>query len=169
MRAMHLVLAVAVALGGSVFVSAQCTCQPCECRDCDCGPTYAQAYEKAVHQNLPLVVFVKQKARVVPGCVSCRWDAYPGQGVPGVAVGLPDGKGGIDEAFRRDSYPTTEWLLANIKDEQWKREQKKGALAGVGHPLWMNGAPRYRPASFEDDRNYRSPLFAPRGGCGPTG
>jgi hypothetical protein len=73
----------------------------------------------AVRLERPLLIFVRQQPRPVPGCVSTAVDRYPGQdGYPGVVIGLPDGQGGIVEASRRDSYPTEAWLAAHVRELQ---------------------------------------------------
>src|SRR5581483_11584026 len=92
----------------ALFAPAQCPCQPCrpqacQAQDCDC---FEEAYDQAVRDNKPLLIFVQQKARGIEGCLSCSVACYPGQRGAGVIIGLPDGKGNLLEVARRDSYPT---------------------------------------------------------------
>jgi len=105
--------------------SAQCLCDSgadrCACKDCWCGWSYDDAWRLAVQSHQPLLVFVRQKPSRVPGCISCRRDAYPGQPVPGVIIGLPDGAGGVEEAGRRDGTATTAWLAQRVRELQAAR------------------------------------------------
>lgn len=107
---------------------AQCDCvakyDSCLCYDCDCGLTYDQAYDAAIAAHKPLIVYVRQPARPVPGCVVCRRDRYPGQPVAGVVIGLPDGRGGLDEVAHRDSYPEAAWIARRVGELQADRKRQ---------------------------------------------
>ncbi len=104
----------------ALFAPAQCPCQPCrpqacQAQDCDC---FEEAYDQAVRDNKPLLIFVQQKARGIEGCLSCSVACYPGQRGAGVIIGLPDGKGNLLEVARRDSYPTEAWLQRRVAELQ---------------------------------------------------
>ena len=124
-------LSLALCLPVSAQHACPCTMDgPCPCGDaCACSLTYPDAYGLAVRTNRPLLVFVRQAARKVEGCVCCRAEKYPGQVFPGVILGLPDGKGRIDEIGRRDSGSgaTAEWVQTRIRD--WRRYLASKELA----------------------------------------
>ncbi len=104
-----------------------CHCGPvCPCGDaCDCGYSYDLAYQEAVSKNKPLVVFVRQVPRPVPGCILCRVERFSGQADPGVILALPDGAGGLDEVARKDSYPTSAWLAERLGALQQERSRQQ--------------------------------------------
>ncbi len=122
-----------------------CAASPPSRADCPCGPACSQACPKACDclekacqqataQNKALLIFVRQPAQVVEGCVSVRVEVYPGQQhLPGVIMALPDGKGGLIEVARRDSYPTVEWLKIRVQElrSQWCRPAD--LCGGIGY------------------------------------
>jgi hypothetical protein len=55
-------------------------------------PTYAEAYTLAIERGKPLLVFVGQPVREVPGCVCIERDAFPGAAKEAVVIGFPEGK-----------------------------------------------------------------------------
>jgi hypothetical protein len=65
-------------------------------------PSYADRYAAAARAGKPLVVWVGQPAKAVPGCVSVRADGFPDAAKVGVVVGVPSGRG-----FRRADLPGT--------------------------------------------------------------
>ena len=70
-------------------------------------PTYADRYAAAVRAGQPLVVWVGQVTRPVPGCVTVRADRFPDAGPVAVVVGVPSGRG-----FRRIDLPGTPSVTA---------------------------------------------------------
>jgi hypothetical protein len=89
-------------------------------------PSWDKVVATAVRLERPLLIFVRQRPRPVPGCVSTAVDSYPGQdGYPGVVIGLPDGQGGVVEATRRDSYPTAAWLAFRVRELQAQARRLK--------------------------------------------
>jgi hypothetical protein len=70
----------------------------------------------ALADGKPLLIFVRQPALAVAGCVSCRLESYPGQDYPGVVICIPDGSGGLVEAGRRDCYPSALWLERRVAE-----------------------------------------------------
>jgi hypothetical protein len=74
---------------------------------------FLDARAVALADGKPLLLFVRQPALAVPGCVSCRLESYPGQDYPGVIICLPDG-GRLVEAGRRDCYPGAAWLERRV-------------------------------------------------------
>ncbi len=133
----------------------QCLCENgCACRDCDCGLTYDQAYTKAVQEGRPLVVYVRQRPAPVPGCCVCRADTF--QTAPGVILALPDGKGGLDEVARRDSYPTPAWIAQRVGELIGARQKKQAKERAEQQRLATFSTPTFTPA-------LRS--APPRGGC----
>ena len=86
-------LALALVFVGIPAALAQCHCAPCLCKDCSCASlTYAQAYDLALRQVKPLVVFVNVKTAPVPEAVCCEVKTIGFQTTanPGVIVSVPD-------------------------------------------------------------------------------
>ncbi len=54
---------------------------------------YAEAYTRAVQTGRPLVVFVGQPVRELPGCVCVGAGSFPGAAKEAVVIGLPAGGG----------------------------------------------------------------------------
>lgn len=54
-------------------------------------PTYAEAYAKAVEGGKPLVVYVGQPVREMPGCVCVGLGSFPGVEKEAVVIGFPEG------------------------------------------------------------------------------
>lgn len=79
---------------------------------------YPDAYEVCIQKNLPLVVFVNQSARTVPGCVSCEVTKFPGADNLCVVVGVPDGAGGIDRVADFYGPANVARIMQAVKD--WK-------------------------------------------------
>ena len=52
-------------------------------------PSYAASYQRAVDEAKPLVVFVRQPATAVPGCITVVVEAFPDVVAPAVVVGVP--------------------------------------------------------------------------------
>ena len=63
-------------------------------------PTYAEQYANALKDGKPLVVWVGQPARSLPGCVSVTAEQFPGADAVAVVVGVPAGG-----ALRRVDVP----------------------------------------------------------------
>lgn len=121
---------------------------------------YGDAYDKAVRLDRPLVVFVRCPARAVAGCVTCRHDGYPGfvdttGRYDGVVVGLPDGKGGIDEVARTKAGGDDRWVHDRLDEAKQKRQFKVlGRQVDFGQrPVYTPGG-TFAPGGFS--------LFAPR-------
>jgi hypothetical protein len=77
---------------------------------------FLDARALALADGKPLLIFVRQPALSVAGCVSCRLEHYPGQDYPGVVILIPDGSGGLVEMGRRDCYPGTDWLERRVAE-----------------------------------------------------
>jgi hypothetical protein len=108
-----------------------CSClegDPCQCDDCWCGPTLDQAWKQSVKNGSPVLIYVRQRPFARSKCISCRNDAIPNQGFPCTVLGVPDGKGNLLEAGRRDGTPPEEWIEATLK--QFKKNNKKPCCDG---------------------------------------
>lgn len=79
------------------------TPEPCKCgADCNCGkgsvcdciPTYSKEVKaEAIKKNLPLIVYVNEKAKPVNGALVCIAKEYGGSAAPGIVRLYPkDGK-----------------------------------------------------------------------------
>lgn len=65
-------------------------------------PNYAESYKQAVAEAKPLVVFVKQPVRELPGCICVGVEAFPDLKDSAVIVGVPGADG-----LRRVDLPGT--------------------------------------------------------------
>lgn len=140
---------------------APCRCgeegQPCRCPDrCECFLAYADAWKQAHGAGKPLVVWVRQPARAVPGCVSTRSDTYPTGGEdPCVVIGWSEGETMI-EGPRLAGTPTVEVV-----------RQASVRPARQGQPV--QAAPAIRPLTFAPAFSRLAPVFGGggfrSGGC----
>jgi hypothetical protein len=74
-----------------------CTCAEGKCRCAWPGEClYRDAYRLSLLDHKPLIVFVGQPGREVPGCRVCEVPAFPGAKSPGMVIGIPDGVGTMD-------------------------------------------------------------------------
>ncbi len=107
MKRLPLMLALILTAAFSNVVSAadrppakacMCGCavgEPCRCPTCPddsaCpGRDYDAAYRLAIREHKPLIVFVGQPARAVPGCLVCRQRSFPGVSAMGCVVSRPE-------------------------------------------------------------------------------
>ncbi|MBL8866004.1 MAG: hypothetical protein JNK93_10645 [Planctomycetia bacterium] len=77
-------------------------------------PTYAEQYAKAIQEKKPLVVFVRQQAKLVGSCLCVACDSFADVTTKGVVIGLPDGAG-----LRRvdlPGEPTAETIQTTIAE-----------------------------------------------------
>ena len=65
------------------------------------GDNYPEQYNRAVREAMPLLVWVGQPARCVPGCVCHEAGTFPGVSGAAVVVGLPAG----GQTLRRVDLP----------------------------------------------------------------
>jgi hypothetical protein len=99
---------------------------------------FIDARAVALADGKPLLIFVRQPALAVAGCVSCRLEHYPGQDYPGVIILIPDSSGGLVEAPRRDCYPGALWLekrVAELRAEYARVYLRLGLGFGIGFSI----------------------------------
>jgi hypothetical protein len=109
---------------------------------------FLDARAVALADGKPLLLFVRQPALAVAGCVSCRLEHYPGQDYPGVIILIPDGRGGLVEAARRDCYPGALWLekrVAELRADYARVYLQLGLGLGVGFSIGRPHAWHYHP------------------------
>ena len=84
--------------------------------------SYDDAWDTAMANQKPLVIYVKQKPEPIDGCVVCRCDKVQGQPFPGIVVCMPSVDGRMVIAFSRDGLPSKEWICMMIRE--WKNQKK---------------------------------------------
>jgi len=143
----------------SLEVKDECSCSPCTCDPCLCGVTYKEAYMAAMRKQVPLYVFVGQKAKVVPGGISCSvtrlGDAMPGS----VVVSVPS-EGDLLWIATIPGMPSVQKIQEAIQSYKEKTRVPPMATASTVKQSFIVQPMRYSPpsASFTWSRN-----------CGPSG
>jgi hypothetical protein len=80
--------------------------------DADSRAGYDDAYRKAVREDRPLLIFVGQPAREVPGCVSVHVEHYSRAHSPGVVIGMTDDDGDLARVADLEGNPSDKEILA---------------------------------------------------------
>jgi hypothetical protein len=72
----------------------------------------ATAHRRAIKENKPLLLWVGQPARAVPGCVSVHLERYQRAHSPGVVVGMPDDDGEVTRVADLSGAPSDREIKA---------------------------------------------------------
>jgi hypothetical protein len=75
-------------------------------------PDLETAHRKAVKENKPLLLWIGQAARVVPGCISVQLKSYKRAHSPGVVIGMPDEDGDVIRVADLEGVPTNQEIKA---------------------------------------------------------
>lgn len=169
-----------------------CTCTgnppSCEAKNCPvCHPKpklpildYAAAYELAISKGQPLVVYVNMVYPVeIPGTVTISYKSNVLFGAgPKVVIGIPDGKGGMNQLEYLTGTASVADIEAAIAKPKLARDKPKAAApvfgqctggcgAGCNCPGSAGGACTHCPASAKVRpplQSYAVPVrFAPQG------
>jgi hypothetical protein len=95
---------------GKTEATAKREVDPSICADLD------TAQSKSVKENKPLLLWVGQPARAVPGCISVHLDKYKRAHSPGVVIGLPDDDGDVMRSGDLSGNPSNEEIKKAIKE-----------------------------------------------------
>jgi hypothetical protein len=114
--------------------------------DADSRAGYDDAYRKAVREDRPLLIFVGQPARSVPGCVSVHVESYSRAHSPGVVIGLTDDDGDLARAADLEGNPSDKEILA--KADRPARRQTAPRTSYYAPPAYQYAPPMYVGGGF---------------------